>query len=130
MARIVLDAGVIIGLYDNNDPHHKWAVDFMFQTTADKLVMSAINHAEIMVYPIRAGVQEAFKAGIEGLGIQLNVSSLSETESLAKLRAETGLKMTDVCALHLALSEDSVLATTDKAVAKVAIEYGIEVFQP
>ncbi len=130
MARVVLDAGVIIGLYDNKDPHHKWAVDFMFQTTAEKLVMSAVNHAEILVYPIRAGVKDAFIAGIEGLGIKLDVHSLLETEALAALRATTGLKMTDVCAIHLAASEDSILATTDKAVAKAAKALGIEVFQP
>ncbi len=130
MARVVLDAGVIIGLYDNKDPHHKWAVDFMFQTTAEKLVMSAVNHAEILVYPIRAGVKDAFIAGIEGLGIKLDVHSLLETEALAALRATTGLKMTDVCAIHLAASEDSILATTDKSVAKAAKVLGIEVFQP
>ncbi|MEY4554112.1 MAG: hypothetical protein RL197_539 [Actinomycetota bacterium] len=130
MARIVLDAGVIIGLYDDNDPHHTWARDFMFQTTSDKLIMSAINHAEILVYPIKAGVKDAFLAGIKGLDIKLDVSSLQETEHLARLRAETGLKMTDVCAIHLATSEDSILATTDKAVAKVAQSLGIEVFQP
>ena len=126
----MLDAGVIIGLYDDKDPHHKWAVDFMFQTTAEKLVMSAVNHAEILVYPIRAGVKDAFLAGIEGLGIKLDVNSLLGTEALAALRAHTGLKMTDVCAIHLASSEDSILATTDKAVAKAAIALGIEVFQP
>jgi rRNA maturation endonuclease Nob1 len=38
--------------------------------------------------------------------------------------------MTDVCAIHLAASEDSILATTDKAVAKAAKSLGIEVFQP
>ena len=130
MARIVLDAGVIIGLYDDNDPHHKWARDFMFQTASDKLIMSAINHAEILVYPIKAGVKDAFLAGIRGLGIKLDASSLLETEVLAKLRADTGLKMTDVCAIHLAASEDSILATTDKAVAKAAKALGIEVFQP
>jgi predicted nucleic acid-binding protein len=130
VARIVLDAGVLIGLYDDNDPHHKWAVDFMFQTTADKFIMSAINHAEIMVYPMKAGAHEAFKTGIDGLGVKLDVNSLNQTESLAKLRGETGLKMTDVCALHLALSENSILATTDKALAKAALERGIEVFQP
>lgn len=126
----MLDAGVIIGLYDDKDPHHNWAVDFMFQTTAEKLVMSAVNHAEILVYPIRAGVKDAFLAGIEGLGIKLDVNSLLETQALATLRADTGLKMTDVCAIHLALSEDSILATTDKAVAKAAVALGIEVFQP
>ena len=130
MARVVLDAGVIIGLYDNKDPHHKWAVDFMFQATAEKLVMSAVNHAEILVYPIRAGVKDAFIAGIEGLGIKLDVHALLETEALAALRATTGLKMTDVCAIHLAAREDSILATTDKAVAKAAKALGIEVFQP
>jgi len=130
MARVVLDAGVVIGLYDDSDPHHQWAVDFMFQTTADKLIMSAINHAEILVYPYKSGVKDSFQKGLEGLGIKLDVSSLRETESLAKLRAETGLKMTDVCAIHLAATEDSILATTDKAVAKAAKALGIEVFQP
>jgi predicted nucleic acid-binding protein len=130
MARIVLDAGVIIGLYDDHDPHHNWAIDFMFQTTSDVLVMSAVNYAEIMVYPIKFGNKAEFLAGVSGLELQLDVKSLSKTEDLATLRAETGLKMTDVCAIHLAVSEDSILATTDKAVAKAAKALGIEVFQP
>ena len=130
MARIVLDAGVIIGLYDDSDSHHKWAVDFMFQTTSDKLVMSALNHAEILVSPLKYGLKDKFLGGIEGLGLAIDCNALSNTEELAALRVATSLRMTDVCAIHLATREDQILATTDKAVAKAARALGLEVFQP
>lgn len=130
MARIVLDAGVIIGLYNESDAHHNWAVDFMFQSTGDHLHVSALNYAEIAVFPVKDGLEEKFFAGIGGL--QINVDSVGKEDTLAltKLRVDTSLRMTDVCAIQLANKLDGILATTDKAVARAAKSLGIEVFQP
>lgn len=130
MASLVLDAGVVIGLYNDKDAHHKWAIDFMFQTTADRLHISAVNYAEIVVTPMRLQVEEAFLNGIQGLGLYVDTIGSNDVMQLSKLRIETGLRMTDVCAIQLATKMSCALATTDKSVAKAAKALGIEVFQP
>ena len=130
MARIVLDAGVVIGLYNDDDAHHNWAVNFMFQSTADQLHISALNFAEIAVFPVKNGVEDEFFAGIGGLDLKVDSVGQTDALNLTKLRVGTSLRMTDVCAVHLATKLDGILATTDKAVAKAAKSLGIEVFQP
>jgi predicted nucleic acid-binding protein len=130
MASVALDAGVVIGLYNDQDAHHEWAVKFMFQTTAKKLHISSLNYGEISVSPVRSGVEDKFFRGIGGLHLEIEPIESSDTLQLAKLRVETGLRMTDVCAIQLAIKNDCPLATTDKSVAKAAQRLGIEVFQP
>ena len=130
MARIALDAGVLIGLYNDQDIHHKWAVKFLFQTTADALHISAMNYAEIAVTPIKLNAAEKFFSGIRGLKLVIDEVSEIDTRSLAELRVETSLRMTDVCPIQLATKLDGILATTDKSVAKAARSLGLEVFQP
>jgi predicted nucleic acid-binding protein len=130
MAGIALDAGVVIGLYNDKDAHHRWAIDFMFQTTAEKLHISAINYAEIIVSPLRLKKEQTFLNSIRGLGLAVDSVSSSDVMHLSKLRIETGLRMTDVCAIQLAIKHDCPLATTDNSVAKAAKSLGIEVFQP
>lgn len=53
MAGLVLDASVLIALYNDNDSNHRWAVDLLFQNTSKKFLMSALNLAEVSVQPIR-----------------------------------------------------------------------------
>lgn len=130
MARIVLDAGVIIGLYNDNDTHHTWAVDFMFQSVSDKLHMSALNYAEIAVFPVKNGLAQKFFNGIHGLDVKVDKVAEDDTLALTQLRVDTGLRMTDVCAIQLASKLDGILATTDIAVARSAKALGLEVFQP
>lgn len=130
MARVALDAGVIIGLYNDNDSHHRWAVDFMFQSASDELHVSALNYAEVSVSPVKHGLADKFFSGMSGLQIKIEKVSTKDIMSLAQLRVDTSLRMTDVCAIQLAAKLDGILATTDKAVAKAAKALGIEVFQP
>lgn len=130
MARVVLDSGVIIGLYNDNDSHHSWAVDFMFQSAADELHVSALNYAEVSVGPIKAGLADPFFSGMNGLQIKIDKLTTKDVMSLAQFRADTVLRMPDVCAMQLAHRLDGILATTDKSVAKAALDLGLQVFQP
>ena len=130
MASIVLDAGVVIGLFNDRDAHHKWAINFMIQTTAEKLHISAVNYAEIIVTPLRLNKEVAFLRGIDGLGLEVDSVNSDDVMQLSNLRIETGLRMTDICPIQLAIKHNCPLATTDKAVAKAAKALGIEVFKP
>lgn len=102
----------------------------MFQSVSDKLHISALNYAEIAVFPVKNGVASKFFNGINGLELRIDKVDETDTLALTQLRVDTGLRMTDVCAIQLASKLDGALATTDKAVAKAARELGIEVFQP
>lgn len=130
MAGVVLDAGVVIGLYNDKDLHHKWAVDFMFQTTSATLHISALNYAEIAVAPLKNNLVKPFFKGIEGLELEISPIKAQDTWQLTQLRAETGLRMTDVCPILVSKKMGLPLATTDKSVAKAALAMGIEVYQP
>jgi PIN domain nuclease of toxin-antitoxin system len=130
MAGLVLDASVLIALYNDKDAHHKWAVDLMFQSPAEDFHMSSMNLAEVAVQPMRLGIETKFNDGIRGLNIKVSGLSQDAGFELARIRATTNVPMPDCCALQLVLEKDASLATCDKAQAKAAKALGIEVFQP
>lgn len=130
MARVVIDAGVLIALYNDNDLHHRWAVDFLIQSTNSELHMSSLNLAEVIVQPIRQGVLEKLISGIKGLGVELTGVSQEAAIALAGLRATTNLPMPDCCLIALAQDKKASLATTDKGAAKAARALGLDVYQP
>jgi PIN domain nuclease of toxin-antitoxin system len=130
MAGLVLDASVLIALYNDKDAHHKWAVDLMFQSPAETFHMSSMNLAEVAVQPMRLGIESKFHDGIRGLNIEISGLSQDAGFELARIRATTNVPMPDCCALQLVLEKDASLATCDKAQAKAAKALGIEVFQP
>lgn len=127
---IVLDAGALIALIDEQDAHHVWARELFTSTTADEWVMSSLNLAEVMVHPIRAGKAEEFLRGIEGLRLRVEGVNPAHAGELARIRAETSLKMPDVIALHLANGLSAALATVDRRLAEKASERGCAVKAP
>jgi predicted nucleic acid-binding protein len=130
VASLVLDASVLIALYNDHDPNHKWAVDLMFQCVADKFHMSSLNLAEVTVQPMRLGFEEKFNKGIQGLNIQVSGLTASASADLARIRATTNSPMPDCCAIQLAEEKSAALATCDRRQGKSAKSLGIEVFQP
>ena len=130
MASVVLDASVLIALYSSKDRNHAWAMDFFKQTLDRDLKMTVLNFSECLAHPVRAGKLQRFNAGIAGLGIEIvGLEPLAGPE-LAKLRAETGLKMPDVLVLFEALKSNAALASTDSQVSNTAREMSLEVFSP
>ena len=130
MAGLVLDASVLIALYNDRDPHHDWAVDLMFQTTAEQFHISSLNLAEVTVQPTRLGIEEKFNKGIAGLNMQITGLSEEGYSDLARIRAATNAPMPDCCAIELTQRANAALATCDKRQANAAKSLGLEVFQP
>lgn len=124
---IVLDAGVLIGLLDSTDSHHTWARSLLTQTLDSDWAMSALTMAEVMVHPARAGKLDAFETGVAGLNIQVHELPPESAHELAKLRAQSGLKMPDVIVLQLAKKLGGEVATTDTSLAQCAANHGIRV---
>jgi predicted nucleic acid-binding protein len=127
---IVLDAGALIALINERDAHHVWARELFTSTTGEEWVISSLNLAEVMVHPVRAGKAEEFMRGIEGLRLRVEGTQPAHATELARLRAETSLKMPDVIALHLASGLSASLATVDRRLAEKASEFGCEVHAP
>ena len=130
MASVVLDASVLIALYSSRDRNHKWAIDFFKQTLDRNLKMTVLNFAECLVHPVRAGKFEEFNSGIAGLGIEIVGLEPPAAAELAKLRAETSLKMPDVLVLFQALKSNAALASTDLQLSNTARKLGLETFSP
>jgi len=130
MASLVLDASVLIALYNDKDAHHEWAVDLMFQSPAETFHMSSMNLAEVAVQPTRLGIEEKFYQGISGLNIKVSGLDTDAGVELARIRATTNVPLPDCCAIQLVLEKEASLATCDKTQAKAAKSLGIEVFQP
>ena len=131
MARvIVLDASVVVALFDDTDPHHEWAVSVFIQTTGDQLLMSSLTMAEVLVHPARAGRLESFQSGMAGLAIDVVALDPGESGALAALRADTTLKMPDALVLHTARARHATLATADSSLAAVATTQGCSVLSP
>lgn len=127
---IVLDAGALIALLNDRDTHHEWALQMFIDTVAEDLAISALNLAEALVQPTQAGRYQEFMESIHGLGLQVQGLGQADVSSLSTLRAESGLRMPDTIALHLALRSDSALATTDRALGKAALGASLRVLQP
>jgi len=127
---VVLDAGVLIALYDSTDHHHPWALELFTHTLGDDLALSSLTMAEVMVHPIRAGMLTQFDAGISGLNLTVHAIDHDHARQISQIRASTTLKMPDAVVLQLALRLGATLATTDQALATQAMGQALSVFEP
>jgi len=127
---VVLDASALIALASSKDPHHKWALGMFRDTAGFDLQITALSLAEAMVHPARNGKLEKFQKLISGLGVEVSSVEGEDASKLATLRANTTLKMPDVCVLHQAMRVKGSLATTDNKLAQVAKTKGVGVFAP
>lgn len=127
---IVADANFVIALLKPNDIHHSWASDVFEAAGGDPIGISALNLAESLVHPYASGVGVEFEEDLAELEIEVFGILPEHATDLAKLRAETGLRMPDSVALDAALRCGGRLCTADARLAKVARERGLTVFSP
>lgn len=127
---VVLDASALIALLSSDDPHHDWAMSMFLDTVSWQFQMSVLSQAEAMVHPTKAGRVENFLSAMNNLRIEIVPVESSDGTELAKLRADTNLRMPDVLVLHQALKVDGAIATTDKDLLRAARARSIGVFAP
>lgn len=124
---ITLDACFVIAHLSPNDAHHAAATGLMQSASDESFLMHSLNLAEVLVGGVRAGRGEEMLADLEGIGITVAARPADEPLKLARLRASLGLKLPDCCALHVALTTGSALATFDDGLAGAARRRGITV---
>lgn len=124
---ITLDASVVIAHLSPGDPHHRVATRLLRASAGEGFLMHALNLAEVLVGGVGVGRGQEMLADLEAIGIRAAERRDGEALRLATLRATSGLKLPDCCALDTALTNASALATLHEALAKAARERHVTV---
>lgn len=103
-----------------HDAHHKAATTYLWNSAGERLLIHSLNLAEVLVGGVRTGRGEEMLSDLHAVGIRVADRTDGESLRLAHLRAASGLKLPDCCALDTALATDSTLATFDETVAGAA----------
>lgn len=134
MGVIVLDAGVVIGLLDANDPHHATVRQSLERARAagDRFVLPASAYAEVLAGPIRHDPSSAdlVDAFVDALPATIAAADREIARAAATLRARHGrLRLPDalVVATAIVLEADLVI-TTDAGWP--SLEKVVEVLRP
>jgi predicted nucleic acid-binding protein len=122
---IVLDANVVIGFLDANDPHHAPSLELLERHFADGFGCSVLTVAEALVHPTRVDRQDAALASLTRIGVQLIPLDPADAIALADVRATHRLRMPDAVALLCAIQFRAALATFDAVLAAAAEKAGV-----
>lgn len=122
---VVLDASVLIGHLDENDPHHTRAVSLLDGTDGWVLGASTITLAETLVSPARQGRLADAQAALSRLGVHELALGDEASSRLARLRADLGVKLPDCCVLLAAQEHAGMVASFDAGVIKAARKLGL-----
>ena len=102
MAKVALDADVVISFLDASDDQHQRAVDVLRPrlATGDRMILAASVYAEILVHPIKRDADKAIDEFITAIGPRSSRStatSLDEPQNFALRTAN--LRLPDALSL-------------------------------
>ncbi len=122
---IVVDASVLIAHLDEGDAQHERAEQLLLNVADEPLAASPITLAEVLVGPTRQGRLEAAEAALRTLGVRQIPIDAAAPSRLARLRAETELKLPDCCVVFAAQEAGaSAVLTLDHRLRRVAALLG------
>jgi predicted nucleic acid-binding protein len=130
VARITLDATVLIALAKPDDAHHEWAKEFFLKSTDMQLCIASLTLAEVLVHPVRQKVAKKFLNAINRLNLEVLPLADDDVLGLAQVRVSSGLRMPDAVVLHTAISHKTDIVTTDVQLARAALAHKVAVHQP
>ena len=96
------------------------ATEYLRAAADQGFLIHSLNLAEVLVGGARVGRGQEMLTDLETIGIHVADRQEGEPLRLANLRAASGLRLPDCCALDTALPTNSTLATFDEALAKTA----------
>jgi predicted nucleic acid-binding protein len=123
VARVALDADVVIAFLDPGDDQHARAVAELRALLAagDELLVGATVYAETVVRPLQHGTDATVDAFLDAAGVKVVPIDRAVARRAARLRAEhTSLRLADAISLATALASDATLLTLDKKLQQVA----------
>ena len=123
MGTLILDASVLIALFDLADAHHEQANGDLelADQSGDRLATPASAYAESLVAFARAGKLSAARDALASMGIRIAPLDADVAETSAELRARhRSLTLPDAIVLATAATEGAKLLTYDKRLARLA----------
>ncbi len=121
----ILDASILVAHFDASDAHHTDAGAII--ADADELAASVLTLAEAAVDAVRADRLDEQLAALTELKVRSVTLGADSAPVLARLRADTRLRMPDCCVLQAAsLVGADAIGTRDRRLAKAARERGYE----
>lgn len=123
MARVALDADIVIAFLDPGDDQHATAVAELRPRLAggDELLAAATVHAESLVRPLQQGTAAIVDEFFDAAGISIVPIDRAVARRAAVLRAEhQALRLPDAMSLATAIVTDSALLTLDKRLRQIA----------
>jgi predicted nucleic acid-binding protein len=116
---IILGASVLIAHLDGRDALHARAEEELQAAAEEPFGSSTITLAEVLVGPARHDRLSIAAAAIEALGVAEIPLGADAPARLARLRAQTGLKLPDCCVLLAAqdAAARSILSFDERLVA-------------
>jgi predicted nucleic acid-binding protein len=123
VARVALDADIVIAFLDPGDEQHATAVAELRPRLAagDKLLAAATVYAESIVRPLQQGTDATVDEFFDAAGISIVPIDRAVARRAAVLRAaHHSLRLPDVMSLAMAIVTDSALLTLDKKLRQIA----------
>ena len=123
MARVALDADIVIAFLDPGDDQHATAVAELRPRLAagDELLAAATVYAESIVRPLQQGTDATIDELFDAAGISIIPIDRTVARRAATLRAEhRSRRLPDAMSLATAIVTDSALLTLDKKLRQIA----------
>ena len=126
--RIILDADVVIGALDSNDPHHRQARTLFrsWQRQDATRLLSVVNLTEVLVAPsANRGRLQAAREAITALGVAVHQPNEAIGVEAARLRNAHPISLPDAYCLATARHADATVASFDEKVLRAAEREGL-----
>ena len=123
MARVALDADLLIAFLDPGDAQHERAVTELRPRlrAGDELLIGATVYAEVIVRPLQQQNEATVDGFLEAAGVRFVPVDRAIARRAARLRADhPALRRPDAMSLATALENDAMLHTLDKKLTRVA----------
>lgn len=123
MARVALDADIVIAFLDSGDDQHAAAVAQLRPplTAGDDLLLGATVYAETIVRPLQQGTDATVDQFLDSAGIAVIPIDRAIARRAASLRAQhPSLRLPDAMSLATAVATNATLLTLDKKLRRIA----------
>jgi len=123
VARVALDADVVIAFLDAGDDQHARAVQALRDRLADgdDILVGASVYAEVMVRPLQRGADTAVDEFLAAIGATVVPVDRGVARLAAQLRARhRSLRLPDALALAAAVACGAELLTLDQRLRRIA----------
>ena len=123
MARVALDADLLIAFLDSGDAQHARAVEELRPrlTAGAELLIGATVYAEVIVRPLQQGSAATVDGFLDAAGVRLVIADRAVARRAAELRAEhASLRLADAMSLATALVSDADLLTLDRKLKRIS----------